>query len=296
MERGLQMRETLYFAEKGVADTLALLARYGKKATVLAGGTDLVPRINHYRLKPEVLVYIGNIGLDYVREEGGRLLIGAAMPLAKIAASRKVAGKAGALAEAAGLAATPAVRTTATIGGNLANASPAADLATPLLAMDAELRVLSEKGERLVPIKDFFEGPGKTVLKPGELIMEVSLPRPKGTCVFLKLGRRKAMSLSVVNTAVRLQMSGGICREARIAMGAMAPRPLRCLEAEALLTGKRIDRELVALCAKAAIAAGSPVDDRRATAWYRREAGTALVARALALASGVKLDEEVTGP
>jgi CO/xanthine dehydrogenase FAD-binding subunit len=290
------MRDTLYFAEKGVEDTLALLARYGNKAVVLAGGTDLVPRINLYRLKPEVLVYIGNIGLDYVREAGGRLLIGAATPLARIAASRKVTAKASALAEAAGVAATPAVRTTATIGGNLANASPAADLATPLLAMDAELRILSKKGERLVPLEDFFKGPGRTILKPGELIMEVSLPRPKGRCVFLKLGRRKAMSLSVVNTAVRLQMSGGICREARIAVGAIAPTPLRCLEAEALLMGKRIDRELIALCAKAAIAAGSPVDDRRATAWYRREAGTALVARALALASGLQMDEEVTEP
>lgn len=290
------MRDALYFAEKSVEDTLALLARYGNKAVIMAGGTDLVPRINLYKLKPEVLVYIGNIGLDYVREEGGRLLIGAATPLAKIAASRKVAGKAGALAEAAGVAATPAVRTTATIGGNLANASPAADLATPLLAVDAELRLLSEKGERLVPLADFFKGPGRTVINPGELIVEVSLPRPKGRCVFLKLGRRKAMSLSVVNTAVRLHLSGGICREVRIAVGAIAPTPLRCLEAESLLTGKRIDRELIALCAATAIAAGSPVDDRRATAWYRREAGTALVARALALASGQQMDEKVTEP
>jgi CO/xanthine dehydrogenase FAD-binding subunit len=290
------MRESLYFAENSVEKTLAHLGRYGKRAVILAGGTDLVPRINYYRLKPEVLVYIGNLGLEYIREEGGRLLIGAATPLAVIAASGKVMKKACALAEAARLAATPAVRTTATIGGNLANASPAADLATPLLAMDAELRLLSEKGERVIPLNAFFKGPGRTVLKPDELIIEISLPIPKGRCVFLKLGRRKALSLSVVNTTVRLQMSGKICREARIAVGAIAPTPIRCLEAEAILTGKRIDRELIGSCAAAAIAAGRPVDDRRASAWYRREAGTVLVARALAQAVGLEKDEEVTGP
>jgi carbon-monoxide dehydrogenase medium subunit len=293
-KRGLQMRESLYFAEKSVEDTLALLARYGKRAVILAGGTDLVPRMNCYRLKPEVLVYIGNLGLEYVREKDGRLLVGAATSLAEIASSRIVAKKAGALAEAARLAATAAVRTAATIGGNLANASPAADLAPPLLAMDAELRLQSEKGERLVPLKDFFKSPGKTVLKAGELIIEVSLSLPKGNCVFLKLGRRKALSLSVVNTAVRLEMSGSICREARIAMGAVAPTPLRCIEAEALLIGKPIDRELIGRCAVAAIAAGRPLDDRRGSAWYRKEAGTALVARALVRAAGLETGEEVT--
>lgn len=290
------MRETLYFAEKNVADTLGLLARYGEKAIVLAGGTDLVPRINYYKLKPEVLVYIGNLGLDYIREKGGRLLVGAATPLAEIASSRKVAKKAAALSEAARLAATAAVRTTATIGGNLANASPAADLAIPLLAMDADLLLKSEKGERVVPLKDFFKSPGKTLLDPGELIIEASVPLLEGNCVFLKLGRRKALSLSVVNTAVRLDLQGSICREARIAVGAVAPTPLRCFEAEALLVGRSIDRELIGQCAALAIAAGRPVDDRRASAWYRKKAGTALVARALALAAGMGMSVEVIEP
>ncbi|HEX2768407.1 MAG TPA: FAD binding domain-containing protein, partial [Geobacteraceae bacterium] len=245
------MRETLYFAEKSVEDTLALLARYGKRAVILAGGTDLVPRINYYKLKPEVLVYIGNLGLDYIREKGGRLLVGAATKLAEIAASKKVAMKAGALAEAAGLAATAAVRTTATIGGNLANASPAADLAIPLLAMDADLRLQSEKGERVVALNDFFKGPGRTILNPGELIIEVSLPFRRGNCVFLKLGRRKAMSLSVVNVAVYLDMAGNKCREARIAMGAVAPTPIRCPDAEDMLRDKIIDPQLISRCAAA---------------------------------------------
>src|SRR5512136_2933540 len=139
------MSEALYFAASNMSEAMKLLGQYGKKAVILAGGTDLVPRINTYGLKPGVLVYIGKLGLDYIKEEKGKVIIGAAAPLAKIAASKLVAKRAGALAEAAAQAGTGAVRTTATIGGNLANASPAADLATPLLAMDAELVLMSKK-------------------------------------------------------------------------------------------------------------------------------------------------------
>ena len=290
------MKETLYFAEKNVTDTLALLSRYGRKATILAGGTDLVPRINRYELKPEVLVYIGNLGLDFIREKDGRLLIGAATPMAAIVSSRTVARKAPALAEAARLAATAAIRSVATIGGNIANASPAADLATPLLSMDAEVFLKSSTGERLVPLVDFFKGPGKTIMKPGELITEISIPIRRGKSVFLKLGRRKAMSLSVVNVAVRLEIKGGKCGFARIAVGGVAPIPLRCIAAEELFRGEKIGPELIRRCAKSAMAASRPVDDRRGSAWYRREAGTALIARALALAAGIEIDAEVSTP
>ena len=282
------MKDTLYFAQTNVRETLKLLAQYGRKATILAGGTDLVPKINYYELKPDVLVYIGDLGLDYIQEKGGKLLIGAATPMAKIAASKLVAKKASALAEAARHAGTAAVRTMATIGGNLANASPAADLATPLLAMDAELLLMSAKGKRVLPLGGFFKGPGKTELKPGELITEVSVKLPQGKTVFLKLGKRKAMTLSVVNVAVCLEIDGQKCREARIALGSVAPTPLRCTKAEGLLKGKGIDNPLIAQCAAEAMAASKPVDDQRATAWYRKQAGTALVARALAQASGVE--------
>lgn len=282
------MKDTLYFAQTNVRETLKLLAQYGRKATILAGGTDLVPKINYYELKPDVLVYIGDLGLDYIQEKGGKLLIGAATPMAKIAASKLVAKKASALAEAARHAGTAAVRTMATIGGNLANASPAADLATPLLAMDAELLLMSAKGKRMLPLRGFFKGPGKTELKPGELITEVSVKLPQGKTVFLKLGKRKAMTLSVVNVAVCLEMDGQKCKEVRIAVGSVAPTPLRCTKAEGLLKGKGIDNPLIAQCAAEAMAASKPVDDQRATAWYRKQAGTALVARALAQAAGVE--------
>jgi len=281
------MKEGMFFAETEISKAIKLLGQYRKKAVILAGGTDLVPKINYYKLKPEVLVYIGKLGLDYIKEKDRKLVIGAATPMAKIAASKLVAKKAGALAEAARQAGTLAVRTAATIGGNLANASPAADLATPLLAMDAELLLRSSEGKRIVALKDFFRRPGQTVLRPGELIVEISIPPAMGKTAFLKLGRRKAMTLSVVNVAVRLEMNGKKCKDARIALGSVAPTPLRCTRAEGLLKGKELDKALIAQCSAEAMAACKPVDDQRATAWYRRQAGTALVARALAQAAGL---------
>jgi carbon-monoxide dehydrogenase medium subunit len=154
--------------------------------------------------------------------------------------------------------------------------------------MDAELFLMSSKGKRIVALKDFFKGPGKTMLKPGELITEVSMTVPKGKTIFLKLGKRKAMTLSVVNVAVCLEMDGQKCKEVRIAVGSVAPTPLRCTKAEGLLKGKGIDNPLIAQCAAEAMAASKPVDDQRATAWYRKRAGTALVARALAQAAGIE--------
>jgi CO/xanthine dehydrogenase FAD-binding subunit len=181
---GLRMREVSYFAPTKVGKAAKLLAEYGDKAIVLAGGTDLMPKINHYDLWPEVIVYIGGLGLDYIKEEGGKLIVGATTSTAKIAASELVAAKAPALAEAARGSGSVGIRTSATIGGNVANASPGADLAAPLLAMDAKVVLASAEGERVVPIGEFFTGPHETVLKAGELITEFHVPIPKGNTVW----------------------------------------------------------------------------------------------------------------
>ena len=285
------MQDVKYFAPTEIDEAVKLLAEYGDRATVLAGGTDLVPRINYYELKPDVLLYIGGLSLDYIKEEEGKLVIGAATPTAKLASDPLVAEKANALAEGAKLSGSVATRNAATIGGNLANASPAADLATPLLVMDAELHLTGAGGKRKVAIKDFFTGSGETVLKPDELVIEIHVPPTKGKTVFLKLGRRKAMTLSVVNVAVHLHMAENKCNEARIALGAMGPTPLRCLKAEEMLKDKALDEALIADCAAEAVAESKPIDDQRASAWYRRKAGAALVARALRQAAGIENEE-----
>jgi len=284
------MSEALYFAASTLNEAMKLLGQYGKKAVILAGGTDLVPRINTYGLKPGALIYVGKLGLDYIKEEKGRMVIGAATPMAKIAGSKAVAKKAAALSEAALQAGTAAVRTAGTIGGNLANASPAADLATPLLVLDADLSLVSQKKKRMIALKDFFKGPGQTVLQPGEMIKEVSFPIPKGRTAFVKLGRRKALTLSVVNAAVRLEVNRKKCQEARIALGSVAPTPLRCPKAEGLLKDQEISKDLIAQCASEAMAASSPIDDQRASAWYRKKAGAAVVAKALARAAGLEME------
>jgi CO/xanthine dehydrogenase FAD-binding subunit len=288
------MKDVMYFAPAGIDEALALLAEHKGKATVLAGGTDLVPKVNYYELKPDILIYTGGMGSAYIKEEDGKLVIGAGTTWTELTASSLVAEKAGILVEAAKQGGCVATRNAGTIGGNLANASPAADLATPLLAMDAELLLKSSNGDRVVPIKEFFTGPGETVLKPDELLVEIHIPPVKGKTAFLKLGRRKAMTLSVVNVAVRLEMAKKrpgtfrTCNEARIALGAMAPTPLRCTKAEKILKGKVLDKASMNECAAKAIAETIPVDDQRATAWYRKKAGAALVARALSQAAGIK--------
>ncbi|HSR33419.1 MAG TPA: xanthine dehydrogenase family protein subunit M [Anaerolineae bacterium] len=281
------MREVSYFAPTEVGEAVNLLAEHGAKATVLAGGTDLLPKINHYDLKPEAILFIGGLGLDAIKEENGKLVIGAATSTAKIAASDLVAEKAGALAEAAQASGSVAIRTAATIGGNIANASPGADMVAALLALDAEFKLVSAGGDRTVAAKDFFLGPHESVLKPDELLTEVNVPVPKGKTVFLKLGRRHAQTLSVASVAVQLEMEGATCKDARIVLGAMAPTPLRCTKAEGMIKGKSLDEGLVAKCAAEAVDESSPIDDQRATAWYRKRAANVLVARALAQAAGI---------
>ena len=281
------MKDMKYHAPVTLEEALGLLAEYGDRATVLSGGTDLTPKINYYRFSPEILIYVGGIGLSYIKEEGGTILIGAATSTADLAASALLKEKAAALYQAAGLSGSEAIRTSATIGGNLANASPAADLATPLLAMDADLVLASASGERTLPVGDFFQGPGETVLKSDELIKEIRVPVPKGKTLFAKLGRRKAQTLSVMNVALQLTMDGEKVDSARIALGAMASKPIRCASAEAVLAGKKPDASLIAECSDKAISETSPIDDQRASAWYRRQAGRAVVSRALAQAAGL---------
>ncbi len=281
------MREVSYFVPDDIHKAVELLAEHGSQAAILAGGTDLVAQLNYYDVKPGALLYIGGLGLDYVKESNGKLVIGAGTTAAQLLASDLVAEKCGVLADAAATHGSPAIRSVATIGGNLGTASPAGDMLLPLVVMDAEILLVSVRGERAVPIEDFFTGPKKTVRAADELIVEVQVPPLKGQAVFEKLGRRKAQTIAVVSAAVRLETEKGVCQDARIALGSMAPTPLRCTKAEAMLKGKALDKALIAECAAQAVAESSPIDDQRATAWYRSKAGAALVARALTQAAGL---------
>jgi carbon-monoxide dehydrogenase medium subunit len=186
------------------------------------------------------------------------------------------------LFEAANQLGNPLVRNRATIAGNLADASPAADTAVPLLALEALVLAESDGGKkRQIPIDQFFIGPNKTVLKNGEIIREISFPKPISNTqmAYIKLGLRNAMAISVVSLALVLEIKGNECRMARIGLGAVAPTPIRAYHTEEILTGKELTTELIKECSKKVLDEISPITDIRASREYRSEMVSVLLGR-----------------
>ena len=285
------MQHFQFFSAKSLSDALRFLSEKGEQTKIIAGGTDLIPRLREEDSCPDFVLNILEVeGLNGIKALNHSWRIGSITTHTQLAESEILQKSCPSLVQAAASIGGPLIRNRGTIGGNIANASPAADLAPALLTLDAEVVLMSEKGTREVPLRDFFIGPGKTSLNPNELLVEISIPVPKGKSVFLKLGRRKAMTLSIVNVAVCLEMEDRICRNAKIAMGSVAPTPIRCPRAEVLLMDKKINPELIAKCAGEAMAMSKPVDDQRAEAWYRVQAGTVLLRRALLQAAGLRND------
>jgi carbon-monoxide dehydrogenase medium subunit len=239
--------------------------------------------MNQREVSPEVLIYIGESGLDYIRADGDHVIIGATTAFADIGRSALVRGKAPLLAEVVSHIGSPAIRNVGTIGGNLASASPAADSATALLALGASLKLISQKKERTVRCDAFFAGPNQTVLGADEVIQEVIVPvQPEGSqWAYRKLGKRKAQSLSVVSVAIFCRKNGGKPGGVRIALGAVAPTPMLAEQAGAALEGKAVDSDLIGRTAKTAAGETSPIDDVRSSAWYRRRAVEALTKQLL---------------
>ncbi len=277
------MVEGEFFKAGDPIEVCELLARYGDDAYILSGGTDLMVSINQRQISPKVLIYIGESGLNYIKAEGNNLIIGAATPFAEIIGSALVQAKAPLLAEVASHIASPAIRNVGTIGGNLANASPAADSAAALLALGAGLRLISKNSERVVDCDGFITGPEHTLLKPDELIQEVIVPAQSSEAhwAYRKLGRRKAQSLSVVSAAIYCVTEDGKCAAARIGLGAVAPTPILATRAGAMLEGKAVDKALIENVAKTAADETDPIDDIRSSAWYRRRAVEALIKQLL---------------
>ncbi|MCL6554640.1 MAG: FAD binding domain-containing protein, partial [Firmicutes bacterium] len=179
-------------------------------------------------------------------------------------------------------------RNLATAGGNLASAVPSADLAPPLLVRDAVARIASPGGDRTIPVEALFEGPHRSALRPDEVLTHLEIPMEEGGAgeAFLKFGKRRAQVLAVVNAAARVRLNGGLIEDARIALGAVAPTPIRARTAEALLRGHRPDPELLDDAGQAAAAEARPISDMRASANFRLELCRVLVRRALERAVG----------
>jgi len=272
-----------YLAPTSVKQASLLLAKFGENAKIIAGGTDLLVSMKEVEAFPHYVVGIGQIstlrGIDFSKKKG--LVVGAGTTVGEIEDSRTVRENYPFIHEAASTLGSVQVRNMGTIGGNLCNASPAADMAPPLLAAVAEVQ-LSGLKKRIIPLEDFFMGPGKNVLRKGEILTQIRVPRlPAGTgTVFLKIGRL-SMDLAQVNTAVAISMSSRVCKEARIALGAVAPTPIRARRAERWLEGKRLDGNAVNQASDMVVSETKPITDIRSSSEYRSECIRVLVRRAI---------------
>jgi CO/xanthine dehydrogenase FAD-binding subunit len=279
------MKETGYFAPKSVEETILLISQHGAKSRIISGSTDLLGQIKKRVAIPEFLINITGIpNLDYIKyDEVKGLSIGALVTVASVAKSPVIQSKFNILAQAAGRLGTPTIRNRATIAGNLCNAAPSADTAPALIVLEAKAKIAGPGEETIVPVEKLFTGPGETMVKSNQFLTEIQVPNPpshsKG--VYIKQTRRQGADLAIVGIAVLLIMEGNLVKDVRIALGAVAPTPIRARKAEEILKGKKLDDRLLDEASKAASSESKPISDTRSSAEYRRKLVTVLVKRAI---------------
>ena len=270
-----------YYAPATLAEAVSILAAHNGEACALAGGTDLLLKMKAGRLAPKAIVNIKRIpelrGLSF----NSHLTLGALTTLEEIRRSPIIRQHYPALADAAATMASVQIRNLASVGGNLCNAAPSADLAPILIALDAVAHLSGPAGERRVPLDAFFTGPGTTVLGAGEMLISIEVPPLGGPALYLKHAPRACMDIAVVGVGLALRVREGRCEAARVVLGAVAPTPLRARRAEAELAGGPIRPERIEAAARVAAKEAKPIDDVRGSAWYRRRMVEVLVRRGL---------------
>jgi CO/xanthine dehydrogenase FAD-binding subunit len=264
-----------YLRPASLKGTLDLLASYSGSAKILAGGTDLLIQ-QAIESSPEIIaISLRNIeDLRQIEKTAeGDLFVGAMVRHAEVAQPHVVNQYFPALAKASHWVGSPSIRSLATIGGNICNASPSADTAPPLLAYDAKAIIVSPSGEKAIGIEDFFTGPSTNVLKREEILKGFLLtPKSGWIADYEKLGLRKAMEIAIVNVCVAMAVDEHKrCSGIRIALGAVAPTPIRAKKAESILKDKRVTPELIQKCAEVAAEETKPISDIRASADYRNK-------------------------
>ena len=268
-----------------IAETVALAARLGTDASFIAGGTDLVIQMRRGRSKPAHLISLQALdALKRIESAGDTVTLGALVTHKQIeTAFAKDAALYG-LVESAQVVGGNQVRHVGTVGGNICNASPAADLLPQLLTLDAAVELTGGKGLRQLPLADFLLGPGRTGRAIDELLTGIHFrrPAPRTATAFLKAGRRRAMEISVISVAACITLSpDGHCQDVRLAVGAAAPVAFRAGDAEALLQGQMPDDDRLSRAGILAAAAATPISDVRASAEHRRRLVAALLPRAI---------------
>jgi len=264
-------------------DCLKILAERGPQAKLLAGGTDLLPQMKNGVLKPALVVDLSGIARVRQVQNGNDLRIGAAVTARELEVSPALRGPYMSIAESGALVGSLQVRNLATVGGNLCNAAPSADMAPPLVALEAEAVIAGPYGERRVPIADFFTGVRKTVLAPNELLVELIVPPPgpHSGGQYLRHTPRRELDIAVVGVASQLTLANGRCAKARIALASVAPTPVRALAAERVLEGQAVTPRLIEQAATLAIEAAKPINDQRGSVEFRKHLVRILTRRTL---------------
>ena len=276
-----------YLEASSVEEAVTWLAQYNGGARLLAGGTDLIVMMKMGRANPRAVINISQIpGLNEIKANpDGSVSIGALVSIHTLATDPLMRGRYPALAEACRSFGSTQIEVMGTIGGNLCNGSPAADTAPVLLTLCAEVTLASRQGRRILPLEKFFLGPGKTVLQPDEILVEVTLPAPSpgSTSVFLKASRVIA-DLAKASLAISLSRQDGRISECRVAMGSVAPTPILLPRVAEALIGHAFSPELAGEAGTLAAESISPIDDVRSSAWYRRQIANVMLQDALQLA------------
>lgn len=276
-----------YLEARTLRQAISLMQRHGEEARIVAGSTDFLVRWRQGVWQPQYVVDIRRIAslarISYNRRQGLRL--GPLVKIRDLETHPAIRENYPALSAAAASFAGVQVRNLATVGGNICNASPAGDTLPALLVFDAQCRIVGPGGERWLPLTDFFAGPGRTVLQTAEVLAEVLLPPPLGDSgsLYIKHSPRGAMDIATLGVAsvISLADGGQVCRRARIALGAVAPTPIRATAAENLLLGKEITADLIRQAAREAQGAAQPIGDIRGSAEHRKAMVEVLTQRTL---------------
>lgn len=272
-----------YYSPTSLDEALLLLQRHGDEAKILAGGQSLIPAMRYRLAMPEVLIDINGIGgLDYVREDNGRLAIGSMTREVTLEDSALVQSKYHLLADTAAVIADPVVRNLATVGGNIAHADPANDHPATMLAYNAEVVAVGPDGTRTIAIDDFFVDLFENALADNEILTEIRIPTPAAGSggAYVKV-ERKVGDYAISAVAVQLTMNGDLCTAARIGLTNVSPVPMRAKNAEQLLIGSAITDDLLEAAGQAAAAECDPSADLRGSADYKRDVTRSLVKRAV---------------
>ncbi len=273
-----------YFRPASLSEALGLLQQYGDEAKVLAGGHSLIPLMKFRLAQPRYVIDLGRLSeLEYIRESGEHLLIGALTRHAALERSDLLQRRCPLLAETASRIGDVQVRNMGTLGGSLAHADPAADYPAAILALEAEMRAVSAQGERWIRAEDFFVDMLTTALAPGELLVEVKVPavKPRTGTAYVKVPQ-KASGFALCGVAVRLSVNAeGVCEEVAVGITGVAPKAYRATAVEDALRGRKVDASALAEASEKAAEGVDPLEDIHASAEYRAHLARVQCRRAL---------------